>query len=216
MTSASTYKESKQEARNKASQAVRRLPIEALLARESKEATPIAKETTPTSNETSTATKEAISIAEQITPDVNTFKLSPDSMHWTSTPRTPKRSFGEISTEDGSQSAEQPTAPVPREVLSRYLRPDGKRSFRPTRFVASISAGTDRDVSCNVTRDIRGLADSVRLEHVIPFNGPGHTQHNDLRPAKRRRFAQVAACALGTVLGGAAVLAGMIVTAPPI
>jgi hypothetical protein len=190
MTSASTFKESKEESQNKASQTVRRLPIEDLLAQESKEATPAANEVNNTP------------AVEQVTP-VRSLKRSFDAV------------FNNAAEE--AVSVENHPTPTRRAILQRYTRPDGSHAFRPARFDGPIVINTSVAVEPKAPNDEEEIAAVLTsTQHSLPIKPDTPVQYQDFRPVKRRRFAQVAACALGTVLGGAAVLAGMIATAPSI
>ncbi|KAI0134308.1 hypothetical protein BJ170DRAFT_679213 [Xylariales sp. AK1849] len=193
MTSAATFLESKSKPESKASPIPRRLPIQDLLAHESKETSPAPKQVKDTS-----------------------FVAKATS------PRPPKRSFAEVFTEaTQSSSVEQPAvasaqsaSPHPlRAILQRIKRTDGTMAIQVihTDIPGAPSINAPKEAKPEATERARVSSSPSPRSEVVSV---APVERDDIRPAKRRRFAQVAACALGTVMGGAAVLAGMIVTAP--
>ncbi|KAI1842268.1 hypothetical protein JX265_006895 [Neoarthrinium moseri] len=120
--------------------------------------------------------------------------------------RRPKRSFDEVF------AAEEAECREPGSSLQAPLGRKDSPSKATTSDLADTNNRSDHehepesqtDTSADMTLRARNSATDATFTTL---------KLND-RPVKRRRFAQVAACALGTVMGGAAVLAGMIATAP--
>jgi hypothetical protein len=229
MTSAATYKESKAESEKKASASIRRLPIQDLLAQESKEASPVNKpvvddiadfphvEETPVGE---SALHEDIPIKDAPLAELASIIEKPIHFGQSTPARASKRSFDEVfsDTEASTAVMQAPLLPpvLRRAILQRERLANGSVALRVIRSnVSAVSTGGEANPK--MAGEAKTATGPAAQGPPEPLDNPVAVHHNNVRPSKRRRIvAQVAACAFGTVLGGAAVLAGMIATAPPI
>ncbi|KAH8671509.1 hypothetical protein BX600DRAFT_510177 [Xylariales sp. PMI_506] len=201
MTSAATYVESKAKPNGSSVQNVRRLPIQDLLAQESKEASPTSAlvqnlpedyDTVPTSNDTGAG--------EGLHSDSGCNVL----------PRPAKRSFDEVFADDESCEGIEPITTTSTSVQTT------RRLARPSASILRRLALKEGEISADQMRIGRLDEENHTALAENTEAAPSATKEGGSRPTKRLRLAQVAACAVGTFLGGAAVLAGMIATAPQI
>jgi hypothetical protein len=188
MISAATYVESKKRSESKSNRTIRRVRIQELLAQESNEGEIAALAQLPVSK----------------APPDSVLPAGTTTLPVPCTPARPaKRSFSEVFTESEAEPSQPSPAAVPARESSLAHAADSEISKAP-------ASGTGEDdipkteISGN-TSSGPGLSSSSVATPTL---------QSDARPAKRRRFAQIAACAFGGIMGGAAVLAGMIATAP--
>lgn len=189
MTSAATYVESKRRFEVNANQTMRRVRIQELLAQESNEARPT-QAPAPCPQPMTTAPVPV----ETALPVLGIPA------------RPAKRSFSDVFPEsDLDSSRSQPSAGV-RTWQSSSTHAAHEEAASSSRVGESIGKKTQSSHDA-----------SEQSKHgPAPASTPvtACVQQDDIRPVKRRRFAQIAACAFGGIMGGAVVLAGMIATAP--
>ncbi|KAK7946872.1 uncharacterized protein PG986_011193 [Apiospora aurea] len=134
------------------------------------------------------------------------IEVSPEPVTASSMPatsRATKRTYDEVFTLDDSEDDDSESNSVDSKSPRLGFAPD---TPSPSRFSATKDASTSAPA----------LKPSVAVQETNGTQVQVAARSAEAPPAKRRRLADFAACALGGVIGGAAVLVGLISSAPSI